>query len=240
MKDMKLPLDRDPARISLRALTRHILHSLHNLVQTSRKAGVGRLREFFACSDVAVRARRLAAVMTIHAQLPDRPAVAVGDHDEPTTAAIEAQPPLAFDPLSLLDHRTRNRTISLALAPPGRYLAVTQAATEYLIPLSRPLTHLGRGLAADIRIADPRISRRHAILAQRDDGIRVLDDRSSNGTFVNGHQVEVASLHDGDEICVGPVVMRYIEIRPAFRPPAQRRIPIGLIAARRRPVSQAV
>jgi pSer/pThr/pTyr-binding forkhead associated (FHA) protein len=40
----------------------------------------------------------------------------------------------------------------------------------------------------------------------------VLDDRSSNGTFVNGRRVQQADLSDGDVIVVGRVVLRYLEI----------------------------
>jgi hypothetical protein len=175
----------------------------------------------------------LAGTMTIQAQLPDFSIAPARDHAERPTVGIKAHGPEVLDVLGRLDHRTRNRTVLQAVAPPGRYLAVRSGDTEHLILLSRPITHIGRGLAADIRIADPRISRRHAIFVQRGEGIRVLDDRSSTGIFVNGREVEVAGLHDGDVLRLGPVVMRYVEIRPAFRSPALRRIPIGLIAARR-------
>jgi pSer/pThr/pTyr-binding forkhead associated (FHA) protein len=112
-------------------------------------------------------------------------------------------------------------------------VAVESGGTQRLIPLSRPITHIGRGLAADIRIADLRVSRRHTILAQQADGLRVLDDRSSNGTFLNGREVQGATLHDRDVIGIGPVVLRYVEIRPAFRAPPLRRIPVGRLARRR-------
>jgi hypothetical protein len=177
--------------------------------------------------------------MTIQAQPSDSPVVSAPDHFERPTVAIEAHQPDVADVLGLLDHRTRSRTVLQAVAPTGRYLAAEQGGTEHLIPLSRPITHIGRELAADIRIGDPRVSRRHAILAYRGDGIRVLDDRSSNGTFVNGREVEIATLHDGDVLRVGPVVLRYIEIRPAFRASPLRRIPVGLLAARRDPVGGA-
>jgi hypothetical protein len=170
--------------------------------------------------------------MTLQAQPPNSLILPPRGHVEPPTVAIGVLRPDVPDALNLLDHRTRNRMVAQAVAPSGRYLAVEQGGTEHLIPLSCPITHVGRGLAADIRIADPRVSRRHAILAQRDDGIRVLDDRSSNGTFVNGSEVQVASLHDGDVIRIGPVVLRYVEIRPAFRAPLLRRIPVGMLARR--------
>jgi hypothetical protein len=51
--------------------------------------------------------------------------------------------------------------------------------------------------------------------------------------------VEVAGLHDGDVIRLGPVVLRYVEIRPAFRARPLRLIPVGMLAARRQPLGGA-
>ena len=57
--------------------------------------------------------------------------------------------------------------------------------------------------------------------------MRVLDDRSSGGTFVNGDEVTVANLHDGDIVRIGRVAFRYTEIAPALkRSRAPRRIPL--------------
>ena len=43
-------------------------------------------------------------------------------------------------------------------------------------------------------------------------GARILDDRSSNGTFVNGRRIQQADLTNGDVIAVGRVVLRYLEL----------------------------
>ncbi len=48
--------------------------------------------------------------------------------------------------------------------------------------------HIGRGLSADLHLDENSVSRRHAILVPRPGGARILDDRSSNGTFVNGRR----------------------------------------------------
>ena len=56
--------------------------------------------------------------------------------------------------------------------------------------LQREWTRIGRSLAADIRFDDPTVSRRHALIVRQPDGLRVLDDRSLNGVFVNGERVE--------------------------------------------------
>jgi FHA domain len=165
-------------------------------------------------------------VMTIQAQLPDGPPAPSQRSDRPT-AGIEARQPFIVDSFALLDHRTRDRSILAQVAPPGRYLSVEHDDQTRLIALERPITHIGRGLAADVRLEDPNVSRRHAIVALRGDGIRVLDDRSSNGTFVNGRPVTVAQLADGDVLRFGRVVLRYAEIAPRRKPQPLRRIPLA-------------
>ena len=42
--------------------------------------------------------------------------------------------------------------------------------------------------------------------------MRILDDRSSNGTLVNGRAVQEADLSDGDVITLGRVMLRYLEL----------------------------
>ena len=136
------------------------------------------------------------------------------------------------DSFSLLDHRTRARSVPEQLASPGRYLAVEDGDQVRLIPLEQPITHIGRGLSADVRIEDSHVSRRHAIVAHRADGVRLLDDRSSNGTFVNGRSVTVAQLSDGDVLRVGRVAFRYVEVKP--RPTSQPLRRISLVRRGRR------
>jgi len=72
-----------------------------------------------------------------------------------------------------------------------------------VVALTREWTRIGRGLAADVRFDDPTVSRRHALIVRGVDGLRVLDDRSLNGVFVNGQRVEWSPLTYGDEIRVG-------------------------------------
>jgi pSer/pThr/pTyr-binding forkhead associated (FHA) protein len=95
---------------------------------------------------------------------------------------------------------------------PGRYLEVQGRDQTLLIPLSDDVLHIGRGLGADLRLDESSVSRRHAILVPRSAGARVLDDRSSYGTFVNGRRVQQADLRDGDVIVLGRVMLRYLEV----------------------------
>lgn len=48
---------------------------------------------------------------------------------------------------------------------------------------------VGRSEDCDIRIEDPRISRRHLELARRDDGWWAIDLASANGSFANGRRI---------------------------------------------------
>ncbi len=80
-----------------------------------------------------------------------------------------------------------------------------------LLPLDRGVVHVGRGLTADVYLDDTSISRRHAIIVPHGSGRRILDDRSLNGTFVNGRRVERADLHDGDVIIIGRFELIYRE-----------------------------
>jgi hypothetical protein len=174
--------------------------------------------------------------MTIQAQISARPLADANVRERPT-AGLAAGHKLIVDAFSLLDHRTRGRAVPRERAAPGRYLSVEDGDQVRLIPLDHPITHIGRGLAADVRIEDNHVSRRHAIVAHRADGARVLDDRSSNGTYVNGRPVTVSYLADGDVVRVGRVAFRYVEIdmRPKRATP-RRRIPLARRGRRLVPV----
>ena len=89
------------------------------------------------------------------------------------------------------------------LGEPGEYLCFEDGGEIVVVPLTREWTRIGRGLAADVRFDDPTVSRRHALIVRNPDGVRVLDDRSLNGVFVNGERVEWSPLTHGDEIRVG-------------------------------------
>ena len=85
----------------------------------------------------------------------------------------------------------------------GKYLAYDESGRRVVVPVSREWTRIGRSLAADVRFDDATVSRRHALIVSQADGVKVLDDRSLNGVYVNGRRVEWSVLSDGDEILVG-------------------------------------
>jgi pSer/pThr/pTyr-binding forkhead associated (FHA) protein len=98
------------------------------------------------------------------------------------------------------------------LTEPGQYLVFERDGATESIALQREWTRVGRSLAADVRFDDPTVSRRHALIVRQADGVRVLDDRSLNGVFVNGERVEWRELHDGDEIVVGRYRLTFLQV----------------------------
>ncbi len=111
------------------------------------------------------------------------------------------------------------------ISAPGEYLAYEDAGRVRVLSLDKEWTRVGRSLAADVRFDDPTVSRRHALIVRQPDGVRVLDDRSLNGVFVNGERVEWRALADGDEIVVGRYRLQYLHLTeealaaPAVAPP---------------------
>jgi predicted nucleic acid-binding Zn-ribbon protein len=91
------------------------------------------------------------------------------------------------------------------LDQPGHYLAFDEGDGGYaVVRLGAGWTRIGRSGAADVRLDDPTVSRRHALVVLTDDGdLRALDDRSLNGLLVNGERVEWSTLSDGDELDIG-------------------------------------
>lgn len=99
------------------------------------------------------------------------------------------------------------------LLPPGRHLALRDDAGEIqTFTIERGWTRIGRSSTADLRLDAPSVSRRHAlIVAEPEKVLRVLDDRSLNGLFVNGKPVEWGTLRDGDELTIGRYSLYVLE-----------------------------
>lgn len=70
---------------------------------------------------------------------------------------------------------------------------------------------IGRTPDAPIFLDDVTVSRNHALLVRRRDGLYIDDLGSLNGTYVNRHRIESHLLEDGDEIQVGKFKLGFLE-----------------------------
>jgi FHA domain len=70
-------------------------------------------------------------------------------------------------------------------------------------------TTVGRSPDCGIFLDDVTVSRKHAVLRERDGDYLIEDQGSLNGTFVNRKRVESAQLEDGDEVQVGKYRLTY-------------------------------
>ena len=96
--------------------------------------------------------------------------------------------------------------------PIGMYVLVIRhgpgAGTSYR--LGEETTTIGRHPDSDLFLDDITVSRRHAILERSASGHVVRDVGSLNGTYLNRHRVEEASLAHGDEVQVGRYRLVYL------------------------------
>jgi hypothetical protein len=111
-----------------------------------------------------------------------------------------------------VDLKARLSEARSTLEQPGDYLVYEDGAELRTIALTREWTRIGRSLAADLRFDDPTVSRRHALIVRHPDGVRLLDDRSLNGVFVNGERIDGRLLQDGDEIIVGRYRLCFVRV----------------------------
>jgi DNA-binding NtrC family response regulator len=83
-------------------------------------------------------------------------------------------------------------------------------------------TVVGRDLEADLAIDEPGISRRHARLTPRADGIEVVDLGSRNGTFVDGHPARATLARPGGLIRIGDALLLVVQFDEAWRAPERK------------------
>src|SRR5712692_11967320 len=73
---------------------------------------------------------------------------------------------------------------------------------------------VGRKVDKDLVIADPRVSRDHAIIASENGQFYVLDQGSKHGTFVNGERIERKTLERNDRVEFGVRDVSYVIFNP--------------------------
>lgn len=85
---------------------------------------------------------------------------------------------------------------------------------------------LGRDWSCRIVLSDPQCSRVHAEIYCDEDGWWIKDRKSSNGTYVNGQNIDSARLMEGTEVKVGSCKFKFAiseDVAPVARPAEEPR-----------------
>nr|WP_243228224.1 FHA domain-containing protein [Microbacterium sp. CIAB417] len=92
------------------------------------------------------------------------------------------------------------------------------AGARYL--LDTDVTTVGRHPDADIFFDDVTVSRRHAEITRVGRAFEIVDQRSLNGTYVNGERVDRDTLSNGAEVRIGKFRLNFF-VSPADLPVAE-------------------
>lgn len=76
--------------------------------------------------------------------------------------------------------------------------------------LSNPVTTIGRSSSNDIVINDTSLSRLHIRVENRNGTFYLIDNNSSNGTFLNRRKITEAPLKSGDTVMAGRVYFYFV------------------------------
>ena len=130
---------------------------------------------------------------------PERPAGPLND----TTQTFGHDSDLSFVPFG--SDLTDAELEAIEALPSGAALLIVRsgptAGARYL--LDADVTTVGRHPEADIFFDDVTVSRRHAEVTREGSAFEIVDQRSLNGTYVNGERVDRATLVNGAEVRIG-------------------------------------
>ena len=123
--------------------------------------------------------------------------------DEPTTMTYKVDETGEMQPVDIDETIERSGAALVIRAGGGR------AGESFALDEER--VSIGRSPDAGVFLDDVTVSRNHALLVRRRDGLYIDDLGSLNGTYVNRRRIESHRLEDGDEIQVGKYKLSYLE-----------------------------
>ena len=125
-----------------------------------------------------------------------------GSHEGDTTAAYQLDETGELKPVDLEQVSGEGATLAIRSGG-GRAGEVFAVSGEKMT--------IGRSPDAEVFLDDVTVSRNHALLVRRRDGLYVDDLGSLNGTYVNRRRIESHKLSNGDELQVGKYKLTYLE-----------------------------
>jgi uncharacterized protein YegL len=95
--------------------------------------------------------------------------------------------------------------------PPASLYDIRAVTGKHEYPLTGAVVNIGRAATNDVVINKPTVSSRHATIEYRDNSFQLVDQRSSNGTFLNGEKITAATrLRHGDRIKIDEYEFTFI------------------------------
>jgi len=93
-------------------------------------------------------------------------------------------------------------------------LVFVQGNDQRMMNLDHTPFTVGRKVDKDLVVADPRVSRDHALITSEDGQFFVVDQGSKHGTFVNGERVQRKTLERNDRVEFGVRDVAYVVFHP--------------------------
>src|SRR3989475_5323167 len=93
-------------------------------------------------------------------------------------------------------------------------LVFVQGNEQRTLNLDHTPFTVGRKVDKDLVIADPRVSRDHALIAAENGEFFVIDQGSKHGTFVNGERIQRKNLERNDRVEFGVRDVSYVIFHP--------------------------
>ena len=146
-------------------------------------------------------------------RLERRPTIVLARDDRLARHAVRIEARYADDDARTVASTKDGHTTRLWVTPPAARPARTTRASPQIhlldpgAPGPIPVDHLpfsiGRSLDNDLPVADPRVSRYHALIKEIDGEVCLVDLESTNGTLVNGEPIRQSVLGHADTISLG-------------------------------------
>jgi pSer/pThr/pTyr-binding forkhead associated (FHA) protein len=144
---------------------------------------------------------------------PSAPAPVAPPSAPPPVTAAAPVVPAAKPPLS--EAPTEPKPLSSTRTPLATLEVINEGPMKgRMFELYTPLSNVGRGAHNDVAIADDSISDSHAKIVRKEGHWFVMDQGSTNGTYVGGRRVQ------GEQQLVGAPDVRFGNVKLTFRPSA--------------------
>ncbi len=130
-------------------------------------------------------------------------------------ALIKEAPQTSYETteFALADSKSDVPVVMPEVSETGAFLlGVSEPISGYTFRTRIGATTIGRDEDCDVVIRDPTVSSRHAEIVVRPETTTITNLMATNGTRVNGHQIQNAELVDGDVVRIGQVNLVFKDV----------------------------